>query len=469
MWYGLQDMVRKGSHQLRQHEFWALSDINLTVRPGQAVGLVGRNGSGKTTLMRMISGLLPPTMGAVHVSGKVTPVFRLRSGMHPHYTGRDYVYIQGAMHGMDKARIDEKFDTILDFSALHDFIDAPVGTYSSGMKARLGYSVAVVSDFDLLIIDEALAVGDTAFREKCIEHLKVVSREKALIFVSHNLDMIRDISNTLVIMDKGQIREVTYDVEQGLARYKNDSRAIPRKIVHPVPQPRTPVSNMPRHPLPHQLQLISLHIPKTAGTSFRHVLEQVYGDRLAKLDIRNDQLLLNDRLFLGQSLPENIHVIHGHFFYNNLRKALALEGKQIPVITWLRDPVERVISNYYYLSATLARALDEESRGLNLRNKMQRSLLEFAATDFARNRMARFLSGIPLKSLFFVGIVEQYEEDLALLSRKLSWPRIKPQQLNTTGKVKMEVSAAERATIADLNREDVALYHEALALRGIRQ
>lgn len=469
MWYGVQDLVRHDKSDLRKYEFWALNDINLTVQKGQSIGLVGRNGSGKTTLMRMISQLMPPTKGTVDVAGKVTPIFRLRSGMHPHYTGRDYVYIQGAMHGMDKARIDEQFDRILDFSELEEFIDAPVGTYSSGMKARLGYSIAIASDFDLLIIDEALAVGDTDFRQKCIANLKTISREKALIFVSHNLDMIRDISNTLVVMEKGQILQATHDVEAGLETYQRyQPRKDPPTPTHIIPQPKQPEKNLPEQPLSNQLELISLHIPKTAGTSFRQVLQTVYGDRLSKLDIRNDQLLLDDKLYFGSALPERTSVIHGHFFYPNLKQYISL-SPDVPIITWLRDPVERVISNYYYLSKRMAEELQEEEKGLNIRMKMQRSLLEFAQTEFARNRISRFLDGIELEALFFVGLVEHYEEDLTLLGRKLSWPRIKMPEVNQTGMAKIEVDATTREQIAALNADDVALYEKALSIRGKRQ
>lgn len=469
MWYGVQDLFRSDRSDLRAHEFWALQDVNLTIQRGQSVGLVGRNGSGKTTLMRMISQLLPVTKGRVQVNGKVTPIFRLRSGMHPHYTGRDYVYIQGAMHGMSKARIDEQFDRILNFSELHDFIDAPVGSYSSGMKARLGYSIAIASDFDLLIIDEALAVGDTDFRQKCIENLKTISQEKALIFVSHNLDMVRDISNTLVVLEKGKIVNTTHDVVGGLEQYQDRQPAqgeAPKRYI--IPQPKQPERNLPDTPLAHQLDLISLHIPKTAGTSFRSVLKTVYGDRLTKLDIRNDQLLVEDKLFFDSQLPERTKVIHGHFFYPNLQRCIDLSG-EVPIITWLRDPVERVISNYYYLSKRMAEELQEEEKGMNIRMKMQRSLLEFAATDFARNRMSRFLEGLTLKDLFFVGLVEHYEEDLALLGRKLSWPRVRGAALNLTGEAKMEVDEATRQQIRALNAEDVALYEQALAWRAKRQ
>lgn len=464
MWYGLQDMVSKGSPDLRRHEFWALTGINLQILRGQSVGLVGRNGSGKTTLMRMLCQLMPPTKGRLTVDGKVTPIFRLRSGMHPHYTGRDYIYIQGAMHGMSRARIDEKFTAIVDFAELHGFIDSPVGTYSSGMKARLGYSIAIASDFDLLIIDEALAVGDTDFRKKCLDNLSVISKDKALLFVSHNLDMVEQVSNTLVVMDKGRIVNHTFDVTEGLAQYSRQKPAGDKAPTVIIPQAKQVPGNLPDKPINHPLSLVSLHIPKTAGTSFRQVLQSVYGDQLCKVDIRNDQLFINNKLFVGDKLPSATNVIHGHFYYQQLSKAIALPA-DIRVVTWLRDPVERVISNYYYLSRRLAEELQEEQKGLNIRMKMQRSLLEFAASPFARNRMSKFLAGVTLEELFFVGIVEEYAADMARLRDRLRWPPVEIAIENSTGAARLEVDADTRAKIAALNTEDIALYEHALALR----
>lgn len=465
MWYGLQDMVSKGSPDLRRHEFWALADIDLQIHRGQAVGLVGRNGSGKTTLMRLLSQLMPPTKGSLSVAGKVTPIFRLRSGMHPHYTGRDYVYIQGAMHGMSRARIDEQFSAIVDFAELHDFIDSPVGTYSSGMKARLGYSIAIASDFDLLIIDEALAVGDTDFRKKCLDNLSVISKDKALLFVSHNLDMVEQVSNTLVVMDKGRIVNHTFDVKEGLAAYRRQKPSGNTATTVVIPQAKQVPGNLPDQPIDHPLSLVSLHIPKTAGTSFRQVLQSVYGDQLCKVDIRNDQLFINNKLFVGDKLPSATSVIHGHFYYNQLSQAIALPA-DIRIVTWLRDPVERVISNYYYLSRRLAEELQEEQKGLNIRMKMQRSLLEFAASPFARNRMSKFLAGVRLEELFFVGIVESYAADMARLREMLQWPEVKLSVENSTGAARLEVDADTRAKIAALNAADVTLYKHALSLRN---
>ncbi len=462
MWYGMQDLLMAGQQHtdhLRKHEFWALNDINLDVQKGQSIGLVGRNGSGKTTLMRLIAGILPPTSGALVVQGKVTPIFRLRSGMHPHYSGRDYVYIQAAMHGLSRERIDAQFDEIVAFAELEDFIDAPVGTYSSGMKARLGYSIAMASDFEVLIIDEALAVGDTAFRRKCLHNLKEVAKEKAIIFVSHDMDMVQAVSNTIVVMDRGRIILQTSDVADGIRHYQQEVKRVPRLQAVPAP------GQLPQQPLLNQLELISIHIPKTAGTSFRLALEQVYGEGIARFDIRQGKMELNEQPFTGNRLPDTLQAIHGHIKYPDLAQAIDLSGKP-KLITWLREPVDRVVSNYYYLLEQRDRKRKAGEDVTNLTAKLGNSLEDFARTDFARNRMSKFLAGLRPQDMFFIGSVERMAEDLQVLAHRMGWPEVALPEVNKSGSKVQEVSVAMRQMIADLNHEDMVLYHEWLACQA---
>ncbi len=479
MWYGLQDLFRKERIpdpellKLRKHEFWAVRDVQLTIRRGQAIGLIGRNGSGKTTLMRLISGIIPASFGTLEQKGRITPIFRLRSGMHPHYTGRDYIYIQAAMHGMNKKEIDEKADEVIRFAELEDFIDAPIGTYSSGMKARLGYSIAIASDFDLLIIDEALAVGDTEFRAKCLANLKEISQQKAIVFVSHNMEMVREVSNAIVVMDKGKKILESSDVDAGIDYYyrhlaeAGEKKTKPRtRIFIDKAAPLPPVAqNLPRQALTHQLELISLHIPKTAGTSFRKILEKQYGHALTRLDIRNGKLLVDEKLFWGSALPAQSKVIHGHFMYPALRQYLA-EGKEKPkMITWLRDPIDRVISNYYYLAGRMAEELNEEEKGLNILMKMQKSLLEYAESDFARNRMSKFLEGTEPEDFFFIGLTEEFESDVKKLAGLLGWKIQELPHLNKSRDYRQGIGSEILERIAALNEKDMLLYEKVIALR----
>jgi lipopolysaccharide transport system ATP-binding protein len=166
LWYGVRDIVaealvsKKARAELRKQEFWAVTNSSFELRRGETLGLIGPNGAGKTTLLKMINGLLKPDNGKITVRGRVGALIQLGAGFHPLLTGRENIYISGAILGMSKREIDRKLDDIIEFSGIEEFIDAPVRNYSSGMFVRLGFSVAVHVDPDLLLIDEVLAVGD---------------------------------------------------------------------------------------------------------------------------------------------------------------------------------------------------------------------------------------------------------------------------------------------------------------------
>jgi hypothetical protein len=214
------------------------------------------------------------------------------------------------------------------------------------------------------------------------------------------------------------------------------------------------------------LELISIHIPKTAGTSFRNTLKGVYGEQgVVRLDIdlARQEVRVNEQRYEQRQLPGLTRVAHGHFSYPLLKKNFDLP-QGLPIITWLRDPAERVISNYFYLAKRLAEELEEERKGLNILSKMQRSLLEYAAHDLNQNRMSKFLEGLDLEDLFFVGIQEDYDRSLERLAGLLGWENYPVFHHNQTGKEDSRVSAEERARIRELNPKDVALYERALEL-----
>lgn len=223
----------------------------------------------------------------------------------------------------------------------------------------------------------------------------------------------------------------------------------------------------PPPPADVALQLISIHIPKTAGTSFRNTLRAVYG---AKAVIRLDigliwqETMIDEAVYTEAEIPRGVAVVHGHFSYAALRDRFPVDTG-IPVITWLRDPVERVISNYFYLAKRLAEELNEEARGLNILSRMQRSLTEYARCEAARNRMSKFLSGISLEELRFAGLVEHYDEDLSRLAGIMGWTDVPAFNHNQTGRDTSLVSDEEIAEIRALNAEDVALYERAVQLR----
>lgn len=214
-----------------------------------------------------------------------------------------------------------------------------------------------------------------------------------------------------------------------------------------------------------QLELISIHIPKTAGTSFRNILKGVYGeDGVVRLDIGlvQKEVSINQQHYLHSELPNGTRVVHGHFSYPLFREKFQAPA-DAPIITWLRDPVDRVISNYFYLAKRLREELDEQGKGLNILGKMQRSLLEYARFEPAQNRMSKFLTGLELEDFFFVGIQEEYELSLQRLSGLLEWEEYPVFHHNKTGAAHPKrVSDEERAIIRSLNQKDVALYERAL-------
>lgn len=193
--------------QLPDHEpFYVLRDINFEVRPGEFVGIIGSNGAGKTTLLRLIANVTKPTIGKINVLGHVAPLISVGAGFHPELTGRENVYLNGVILGMSKHEINQRFDEIVAFSELEKFIDAPIKQYSSGMYVRLGFSVAMHSNFDILLADEILAVGDERFQEKCfLKFDEIKKKQKTLIFVSHNLDQIKKHCERGIFLENGQI------------------------------------------------------------------------------------------------------------------------------------------------------------------------------------------------------------------------------------------------------------------------
>ena len=189
----------------RAEEFWALRDINLEIHKGQTIGIVGQNGSGKSTLLQIIAGTLTPTTGEVVVNGRVSALLELGSGFNPEFTGRQNVFFNGRLLGLSKREIEEKFDRIASFANIGDFIDQPVTTYSSGMYIRLAFAVAINVDPDILIIDEALSVGDAKFQLKCFLKLKELQAQGiTILFVSHDSNLIKRYCQTALLLNQGQ-------------------------------------------------------------------------------------------------------------------------------------------------------------------------------------------------------------------------------------------------------------------------
>lgn len=203
----LKDYIIKSiKKEIKYNEFWALQNVSFTVEKGDRVGILGLNGAGKSTLLKVIAGVFKPTEGSVTKHGKMVPLLELGAGFDQQYTGKENIYLYGAMLGYSKEFIDEKYDEIVKFSELKDFIDVPIKNYSSGMKSRLGFSIATVVSPKILILDEVLSVGDAKFRKKSEKKvLSMFDSGVTVLFVSHSLAQVQRICNKAVILEKGKL------------------------------------------------------------------------------------------------------------------------------------------------------------------------------------------------------------------------------------------------------------------------
>ena len=212
---------------LTYEQLWALRGVDLEVARRERLGVVGRNGAGKSTLLKVISGVLRPTLGEAEIAGQVAPILELGTGFDYELTGAENIALNALLLGRRRTEIDERFDEIVEFSGLGEFIDSPIRNYSSGMLARLGFAIATAWTPDLLVLDEVLAVGDAAFKRRCEERMEEIrGRGSAVLLVSHDLDAIRSNCDRCVWLDRGEIRAVGA-VEDVLDRYEDDA-LVPR-------------------------------------------------------------------------------------------------------------------------------------------------------------------------------------------------------------------------------------------------
>ena len=206
--------------ELRPTDIWALRDISIEIEPGEAIGFVGRNGSGKTTLLRLIAGIFKPTSGKLEVEGAVGSLLELGAGFHPDFTGRENIFLSGAIYGMKRATVEARLDDIIEFTELEQFIDLPVRTYSSGMYMRLGFAIAAHIDAEILLLDEVFAVGDEAFQRKCIDKvLEFKHRGGTIVFVSHAASAVERLCDRAVLLRRGMI-EYDGEAHEALRRYQ---------------------------------------------------------------------------------------------------------------------------------------------------------------------------------------------------------------------------------------------------------
>lgn len=263
--HGVLDIVRQfagsqGKQQdLREDEFWALRNVSLELRKGDALGIVGNNGAGKSTLLKLLMGRLLPTSGSITTTGRIVGITQLGLGFNPVMSGRENIYINAALLGMPRKRTDELLQRIVDFADITDFIDAPVQTYSSGMRARLGFSVAAHLDPDILLLDEVLAVGDLAFKRKCRRHVKnFLVADGTMILISHDMHAVQTLCTRCIVLDHGRI---LFDgtVNEGVHYYfeMQADTELDEKVVTPR---RSDVTAHTAAPPPSQLQAVSAEV-----------------------------------------------------------------------------------------------------------------------------------------------------------------------------------------------------------------
>jgi ABC-type polysaccharide/polyol phosphate transport system ATPase subunit len=234
---------------LSNREFWAVHDVSFSVHRGEAFGIIGSNGAGKSTILKLLSGIMTPTSGSIDVRGRLSALIEVGAGFHPDLTGRENVYLNGTILGMSRQETRRKFDSIVDFAGLEDFIDTPVKRYSSGMYARLGFSVAAHVEPDVLIVDEVLSVGDYLFQQKCVDRMNEVLHGGAtVVFVSHNLHAVAGLCRRSLLLERGRVIACTYTdevIRQYLERaqqgaFEDDAKVVIKsvRVRHETPEGR---------------------------------------------------------------------------------------------------------------------------------------------------------------------------------------------------------------------------------------
>lgn len=206
--------------QLHYNEFQALKDVSFTVNKGDRLGILGLNGAGKSTILKVIAGVYKPSEGHVERHGKMAPMIELGAGFDPQYTGRENIFLYGSVLGFSREFLEEKYDEILEFSELKEFIDVPLKNYSSGMKARLGFSIATIVEPEILILDEVLSVGDAKFRRKCEKKMQgMFDKGVTVLFVSHSIEQVKNLCNKAILLDHGKLI-AQGDIEKVAAIYE---------------------------------------------------------------------------------------------------------------------------------------------------------------------------------------------------------------------------------------------------------
>ena len=289
MYYGVTDTLKTmagvnySTDTLRPSEFWSLNDISFELRRGESLGIIGLNGSGKSTLLRLLAGIFPPDTGHIEIKGKIGSLIAVGAGFHPHMSGKENVYLNATLLGMNRRQIDEKFNQIIAFSEIeNESLEAPVSTYSSGMKVRLGFSIAIHCNTDILLVDEVLSVGDLNFKNKSLRKMsKFRDNANGLIFISHQLEQVRVVCDKLMILDKGRV--VYYGTtDEGIQLYEELSQNSRAKSISRI-KTDTKYVGIDRAVITHDdIELISTNFFDTNNS----IIQEIETNKSLKVNIK---------------------------------------------------------------------------------------------------------------------------------------------------------------------------------------
>ncbi|WP_445146020.1 ABC transporter ATP-binding protein [Dyella sp. Tek66A03] len=334
-----------GKHELAYHdEFWALRDVTFSVKRGETVGIIGRNGSGKSTLLQMICGTLYPTEGAVKIHGRIAALLELGAGFNPEFTGEENVYLSGLLYGISETELRKRFDSILAFADIGEFISQPVKTYSSGMYVRLAFAIAAHVDADTLVIDEALSVGDVRFTQKCMRYLREFQKRGTLLFVSHDTGAVTNLCDRAVWLDRGRlvVDGATRDVvERYLAeQHAADRATLGNAVAVRVPGSKT-AGNGSGKPLPSQAPAavpIDIVDPRKS-------LQQANGERNRVEIFEFDPEQLNSQFGAGDARITDVRIVDVDG--ENCRLILGGEPVRLIIEAEVSAPISAPIFGFY--------------------------------------------------------------------------------------------------------------------------
>jgi ABC-type polysaccharide/polyol phosphate transport system ATPase subunit len=356
-----QHRLKEALHPFRKkyhRDFWALKDVSFEVKRGETVGLIGRNGCGKSTLLQLICGTLTPSEGEVVVKGRISALLELGAGFNPQFTGRQNLYMNGALLGFTKEQMDERYPMIAEFADIGDFIDQPVKTYSSGMYVRLAFAIAINVDPDILIIDEALSVGDALFQQRCIARIRaMIDSGVTMLFVSHSAETIRALCKNGIWLENGCTRMIDEAVKVSNA-YLNEiylesnrlkaERVLPSETSEqdsiPEPVNRTIIEEATRDVT--TTKGINIHYVRLKNTR-GEVVNAFHQGEDFEVEIQLSSGILVDNLSVGILIKDNLGIdLTGESIFNKYRKGITLRQGEVATVSFRSKLLLRGGENY---------------------------------------------------------------------------------------------------------------------------